>query len=138
MLNTWTSSTNTIIICGSTCVDVNMAPKRFTHKAAEHWSTRIACSILSALNFDRGVVLSVYEPNRIRHGAVRCRVFVLWVTKPERAVVLAMFTSSIAEMEYIRSCGMDMATRMPQLVRRNKNNTRKATSFLSELKRCSN
>ena len=109
VLNTGAPTTNAVIICRSTCVDVNMAAKRFAHKAAKHGSTRIAGSILSTLNLDSTVILSVYEPNRIRHRAMGCCVLALGVTKGEGTVVLAIFTSSVAKMEYVWGCGVDMA-----------------------------
>ena len=63
MLNTGAPTTNPIIICRPTCVNVNMTPERFAHKAAEHWSTRITGGIPSTVNLDSTIILSVYEPN---------------------------------------------------------------------------
>ena len=115
-----------------------MAPERFAHKAAEHWSSRIAGSILSTLNLDSAVILSVYEPNRIRHRAVACCVLTLGVTNGEPTVVLAIFTPIVAGMKYVWGCGVDMAPGMLQLIRGDRNRTRKAMSFLNELERSPN
>ena len=136
VLNTWASTTNSIIICRPTFVDVNMTPERFAHHVAEHWSAGIARRKLSTLNLDSTIILSLYEPNRIRHRAVGCCVFGLFVTQGERTIILAIFTPSVAEMEYVLGCGMDVASGMLPLVWGDRNNTRKATSFLRKLKRC--
>ena len=138
MLNTWASTTNSIITCRPAFVDVNMTPERFAHKTAEHWSAGIARRKLSTLNLDNAIIFSLYEPNRIRHRAVGCCVFGLFVTQGERTIVLAIFTPRIAEMEYVLGCRMDMATGMLPLVRGDRNNTGKATSFLSKLGRYPN
>jgi len=130
--NTWLPTTGSIPICRPTFVNVKMTPERFAHKAAEHWSARVAGSIFSAPNL---ITISVYKPNRSRHRAVRSWVFGLWVTKGERTVVLAIFALSVAEMEYLWGCGMDMPPGMHQLVRGDGNDTRKATSLLRELER---
>ena len=69
--NTWLPTTDSTI-CRPTCVNVNMTPERFAHKAAKHWTARVAGSIFSTLDLDRIIILSVYKPNRIRHRAVGC------------------------------------------------------------------
>ena len=57
------------------------------------------------------------------------------MTKGERTVVLAIFTPNVAKMKYVLGRGMDMAPGMLQLVRGDRNDTRKATSLLRELER---